>query len=507
MKEISQILTAIIYARVSSWEQVSNTSLEKQIRDCKTYAEQLGIKVLAVFVEEGESAKSANRTEFQKALAFCAKEKPNYFIVYKVDRFARNQDDHVVTRAFLKKYGTELRSVTEPINESTIGRLQEGILSVFAEFDNNMRAERSKGGMVEKVTKGIWIWQAPLGYKRLTKGGNLIIDDESAPYIRQVFEEYSKGVHSFRSLAQFMSERGMRTRQNKKPGMQLMEKIVRNHIYYGLIKAFGQEVQGQFAPIIDERLFWKCQPKIKSRFHSGKRLAENTEFPLRGFTTCTDCGKALTGSASTGRGGIKYPYYHHHKQDCPVAISIPKETLEQNFVEFLQTVSPTRKHEKLFKAVVADIWQTNYKRLDSENARIRKEIESLEGERQRVFDMHRTGKYSDSEFLEQKNYINLKVTEKKLLLQEKQIEEFNMESALDYCFSFVRDSAKTWVDLATKPEYRMRFQNQAFPEKIEFDGKKFGTKKMSLVYALNQPNADKNSDLVTLRGIEPRLTA
>ena len=55
----------------------------------------------------------------------------------------------------------------------------------------------------------------------------------------------------------------------------------------------------------------------------------------------------------------------------------------------------------------------------------------------------------------------------------------------------------TWVVLKDHPVYRTRFQNQVFPEKVGFNGKKFGTKKMSLVYELNQPNADKNSDLVT----------
>ena len=56
------------------------------------------------------------------------------------------------------------------------------------------------------------------------------------------------------------------------------------------------------------------------------------------------------------------------------------------------------------------------------------------------------------------------------------------------------------MELAAYPEQRARFQNQVFPEKVEFNGTKFGTKKMSLVYELNQPNADKNSTLVTQVG-------
>src|ERR1700690_2338180 len=109
--------TGIIYCRVSSAEQVQGTSLAMQERLCKEYAEREGIKILNIYIEEGESAKTANRTEFQKALAFCGnKKRPvNFFIVHKIDPFARNQTDHAVTQSFLQRYGTKLRSVTENI--------------------------------------------------------------------------------------------------------------------------------------------------------------------------------------------------------------------------------------------------------------------------------------------------------------------------------------------------------------------------------------------------------
>ncbi len=503
--------TGIIYCRVSSSEQVQGTSLAMQEQQCKDYAERENIKVLQIYIEEGESAKTANRTEFQKALAFCAAKKPrvDFFIVHKVDRFARNQNDHHATRAVLKRYGTELRSVTEPISEDAVGKAMEGMLSVFAEFDNNVRAARSRSGMVEKVKKGEWVWASPLGYKRLSKGGNLIVDDDVAPYIRQVFEEYSKGTHSFRSLALLMQQRGMRTRQGKKPGMQLMEKIVRNPVYYGLIRGLGMEVEGKFAPIIDEGLFWKCQPKKgssrSSKFRTGRRLKTNANFPLRRFAVCSECGKSFTGSISTGRKGVKYPYYHHQMQGCPVAKSFAKETMEQNFVEFLESISPSKKFEKLFKAIVVDVWQDNYKRLDVDNARTRKELAVLETERQRIFDMHRAGKYTDEEFLEQKQLVLEKIREKKSLLNEKAVEEFDMEEALDYCFRFVRESAKTWMELKELPAQRLRFQNQVFPEKVTYNGKKFGTTKTAMIYKLNQAKDDKTSNLVTLTGLEPVL--
>ena len=86
----------IIYCRVSSIEQVDGTSLESQERVCKEYAERLGIEVLEVFVDKGESAKTADRPQFLKAISMCSqkKHKVDSFIVYKLDRFARNQSDH-----------------------------------------------------------------------------------------------------------------------------------------------------------------------------------------------------------------------------------------------------------------------------------------------------------------------------------------------------------------------------------------------------------------------------
>ncbi|MGE5541350.1 MAG: recombinase family protein [Bacillota bacterium] len=507
MKHIGE-LTGVVYCRVSSQEQVAGTSLAMQERSCREYARREGIEVVGCFVEEGESAKTANRTEFQKALAFCAdKKKPvDFFIVHKLDRFSRNQDDHVTTQAFLRKYGTKLRSVTEQIDETPIGKMMEGVLATFAEFDNNVRAARSKSGMQEKARKGIWVWIAPLGYKRLVKGGNLVIDEEAAPFVRLAFEEYSKGIHSFESLADHLFERGFRTSSGKKIYKQLLEKILRNPIYYGKIKAFGEEIDGAFPSIIDERLFWKCQPGTKSKFRPGKRLKENSDFPLRRIVKCTECGSSITGSASTGRKGVKYPYYHHHKQGCSLASFVPKESFEQNFISYLQELSPNPAYEKLFRAIVIDTWQSNYQELDKENEKVRREISDLEDERQRVFDAQRSGVYTNEEFLQQKDRINKIINQKKFLLEEKQIEEFNMEEALDYCFRFVGDSSRTWIELGEDPSFRLRFQNQLFPEKLTYDGQKFGTTKTSLIYELSQPCNDDSTKLVTPRGIEPRFT-
>ena len=46
------------------------------------------------------------------------------------------------------------------------------------------------------------------------------------------------------------------------------------------------------------------------------------------------------------------------------------------------------------------------KKIDNDNAQIRRDIVSLEAERQKVFEFHRAGKYTDDDLFEQKKTIS-----------------------------------------------------------------------------------------------------
>ena len=510
MKTYNEIPKAcVIYVRVSDDKQVDNTSLDFQLRTCREYAKRNQWEVLKEYVEEGESAKTSERSEFNKALAFTTtkRNRIGYFLVYKLDRFMRNQDEHGAVSALLRRNGSRLRSASEPIDDSPVGRLTEGMLASIAEFDNNVRSERSSNGMQNRLNQGMWVYPEPIGYYRPVPNQNIAPDLEKASHIRMTFEEYAKGTYTYKSLAEYVSNRGFRTENNKKPRPQLIYKIIRNPLYCGIMKVKGQTYDGRFEPIISKELFNKCQPNYTERSsHAAPRSANNAEFPLRRMFICSECGEPYTGSKSTSRNGTKHPYYHHQKQGCPKAKFIPKLTFEQNFVELLEEITPDSQYEKLFKAIVVEVWQQNYKQLDNENIRLRKEIEKLEQERQKVFDFHRAGKYTDEEMIEQKALINEHINQKRLLIQGKAVEELNMDEALDYCFRFIRQTAKVWQIFEEDYQLRLRFQKRVFPSgKSTYDGKEFGTSTLSPIYRINMLYKKQKSSLVALRGIEPRL--
>ena len=83
---------AVIYVRVSTKEQTENLSLPTQLRACEEYCRRQGYEVLERFHEEGESAKSTDRSQLQNLLTFCRvnKGRVHFVVVFNLTRFARD---------------------------------------------------------------------------------------------------------------------------------------------------------------------------------------------------------------------------------------------------------------------------------------------------------------------------------------------------------------------------------------------------------------------------------
>jgi DNA invertase Pin-like site-specific DNA recombinase len=483
--------TGILYCRVSSEEQVEGTSLDTQERACREYAGREGITVLETFIERGESAKTADRKELNRAVAFCKQRRVGFFIVYKLDRFARNQDDHVMVRTYLRRCGTELRSVTEPIDETPIGRAMEGVLSVFAEFDNNVRTERSKQGMLERVRQGMWVWPAPLGYRRTEKGGNLVPDPERAPFIRLAFELYATGAYTYERLASHLAAQGLRTRHGGKPTATSIFKILSRPVYCGTIRTGGEEYAGSFEPLISRELFALCQPE---HFRPASALAaprslNNPLFPLRGVVQCTSCGKTLTGSQSTGSKGTRYAYYHHYRPSCPIARAVPKAELEKQFFSFLSTLRIDQRVRASLHCALSECAAQFSTRQAQFRAHVQKELTELESARQKIFQLHRAGVYTNDEFLEQRSIVDDRIKQKHLSLVNR-VEEVDWDLKAETCLNLLSDPLATWQGFSSDFAKQLRFQKLLVPKGLTYDGQTLRTPKLSLIYELLEGSRD-----------------
>ena len=78
-------------------------------------------------------------------------------VVFNLTRFARDKYDHFALRSHLQSLGISLRSATEPIDDTSTGKLMEGVLAAFAQFDNDCRSDRTRAGMKAALELGRWI--------------------------------------------------------------------------------------------------------------------------------------------------------------------------------------------------------------------------------------------------------------------------------------------------------------------------------------------------------------
>jgi site-specific DNA recombinase len=262
---LPDMVGAVIYVRVSTKEQTENLSLPTQLKACEEYCERQGFKVLARFREEGESAKTADRTELQKLLQFCRKNKGTvqFVVVFNLTRFAREKYDHFALRAHLKSLGISLRSATEPIDDTSTGKLMEGVLAAFAQFDNDVRSERTRGGMKAALELGRWTFLAPLGYLNAprTTGMSLVPDPERATLVRRAFQEFATGRFTKDEVLKNVNALGLTTRRGRPVPSQAFDALLRNAVYIGQIDVpdFGVSTRGDFEPLVTERIFFRVQ--------------------------------------------------------------------------------------------------------------------------------------------------------------------------------------------------------------------------------------------------------
>lgn len=326
------MVRAVAYIRVSTDRQATDgTSLVTQRRRVVEYVTFKGYKLVKQFVEEGESAKTDNRPVLQEMLQFCEKERGGIDILIfpKIDRFARYSEDYHHLKRYLRELGIRIESIDERFDDSPSGRFLESMLAATAQFDNDIRSERTYNGMKEAAMQGRWVWRAPVGYHnvRFNDKATIAPDPETAPLVVEVFERLADGTLRFKDAREWLAERGVVIGKNG------INHVVRNRAYLGLITAFGLNAQGQppFIPLISQALFDRAQGAIQRKDTPEVYQRDNPEFPLRGTLFC-ECGETLTAGWSHGRSR-RYPYYRCH--GCPRS-NLRREVAERAFVRLLQ---------------------------------------------------------------------------------------------------------------------------------------------------------------------------
>ena len=516
-------MKGIIYTRVSSDEQVKGTSLEFQEDLCRRYCTERDIEVIEVFREEGESAKDLslnNRKKFLAALEFCRKRKKqiNAFIVLRVDRFARNTEDHFAVRKILMDYGTSLHSVTEPIGNKPAEKFIETVLAGAAEYDNAIRKQRCSDGMSQKINQGLYPWKTPLGYvcnnskKRGEKKTQPDPPDEKVfPIVQRGLKHYAQGLCTQMELVRLLDAWGLSAARGIPTTIQLVDRILGKYLKYyaGILSNpfTGEDKDGLHTPMISKEEYFRINlVKSGKVARAVKHDRYNPKFPLRRTVSCFSCKIYLTASTPHGNGG-KYSYYHCHNKNCAMfGKGIAKAILEREFREYLRTIIPKDSFINAFRAIVLDVWKERGKLFSDQANQYGKQIASLEAKKKVARDMREEGSYTKDEFLERKGELENEIAAVQISLNETKIDQLDIEAAYDYATSFIRDLERQWFDVSE--QLRPRFQKLILPDGISYErGKGFGTARLGYIFEVNRQYDGDNLPVVDRRRIELRFAS
>jgi site-specific DNA recombinase len=196
-------MKAILYARVSTEEQLDNWSVSAQIREFERYCEDKGWQNGGVYKEEGKSARSDSiekRTQFRRLLDDCRKKAFDIVVVHSLDRWSRNLGVTLQSFKHLADQGIAFSSITENIDYSTPeGKLFIAMLGAFAQYFSDSLAKHTTKGMKERALNGLPNGDIPFGYRRankddsIEKEGHIYIVPDEAEAVKKIFQFYSTG--------------------------------------------------------------------------------------------------------------------------------------------------------------------------------------------------------------------------------------------------------------------------------------------------------------------------
>ena len=159
----------------------------------------------------------------------------------------------------------------------------------------------------------------------------------------------------------------------------------------------------------------------------------------------------------------------------------------------------------MFRASIIDYWQGKHTELNTDIATIDRNIEKVEEEKVRVVDLTKQGVFDAETAKEELDRIKEKITVLRLNRNDLQIEEFDVETCVNYCLYFMVNVYKLWNEV--KLTDKIKFQEMVFPEGVLYDYSTFGTTKTADIYTLKQLISPQNSTMVPLAGIEPAFRA
>jgi site-specific DNA recombinase len=461
-------MKAILYIRVSTEDQADPLNLAKQETCCRTFCAQRGYTVVEIF-KDIESARTADRAEFQRMRLFCKQHRRDvdFVVVQDLSRLARNSVDQGQCIADLRALGVKLFSVYEPnVDDTAAGRFAAGMLGAVNEFFSNSLSEKMRDRMRASVAAGRFPFPAPIGYINTGGTPNIIPDPERAPLIRRAFELIAAG-HKRADVLKTITDAGLRTRRGNRLTPQVFYALLHKPIYCGWISppSMNIRVQGSHEPIVSEEIFSASQQILlgKKAVVAHKRV--NPGLPLKVFVRCAVCGTPLTGGICRGRTKT-YERYWCRKKGCR-AVKTSKQNLETTFIHLLKRLSPRAEVRSSFPKIAERVFAQQQAGSEANTKRLTARLEKFTQLKSALLTAKLSGEVLQDDYEEARARYAREIVVIGQELQAAHVTGMTLAGFLRFVELSLMDIAAAWARAA--PAQRQRVQTLLFEDGLSYD--------------------------------------
>ena len=362
-----------IYCRLSEEDKNKQNStddslsIQNQKAMLREYVERMGWEIYDVYSDDDYAGSDRNRPEFKRMIADAEAGKFDIVLCKTQSRFTRELE--LVERyihGLFQIWGVRFVSIVDNADTDNKGNKKaRQINGLVNEWYLEDMSESIKSALDSRRRNGFHIGSFALyGYKKDPSiKGHLLIDEEAAEVVREVFRLFSQG-YGKTAIARMLNDRGIPnpTEYKRMQGLRYklpqsksstlwkysaISDMLTNEIY------IGNMVQGRYGsvsyktsqsrprpksewfcvedthePIIDRALWERVQAMVNERskpFSSGKVgvFAQKVR--------CASCGYVMHSSKSGGKRFLQCPTRHYSKDAC-VGAFISVERLERAVV-------------------------------------------------------------------------------------------------------------------------------------------------------------------------------
>ena len=315
-------------------------SIEAQLAELAEFAKRENLEVVEKFIES-KSAKKPGRQIFNEMMSKVQEiREPVGLLAWHPDRLARNSVDGglIIYSIDIGKIAS-LRFPTFWFEPTPQGLFMLQVAFGQSKYYSDNLSENVKRGIRQKLRRGEWPGLAPIGYTNNLKTHNIEPDPVKAKVVSKAFEEFAEGCHTLESLQERLSFWGVVSKSGKPIAKSMIQHMLTNPVYIGLIKRDGECHEGNFPPIVSQATFEAVQ-KVLLRKSRPRKSKQPHDFPFTGLFRCGECGGAITAQYAINRWGTRYTYYRCTKKfgKCTQGY-LQERLLAEQVKERLQTVA------------------------------------------------------------------------------------------------------------------------------------------------------------------------